>query len=94
MSGTRTRILELIASKELSSSSPNHAYAAALNCSERTVARHLADLAAAGLITIHRHSPNLAGPGTDPTGRTVTITDSGLDSLNKSPDNTTPNNAR
>jgi hypothetical protein len=89
VTATRNRVLEVIAAKQLSASAPNRAYAAILGCSERTIARHLADLAAAGHIIIHRRSPNLAGPGTDPTGRSITVTEDGLSSLNSTPNNTT-----
>lgn len=46
---------------------------AVLGFSARTVSRHLALLEQRRLIEIVRHSPNSAGPGSDPVGRTISV---------------------
>jgi hypothetical protein len=75
MTSIRARLLALIETGELGAAAPNRAYADQLGCSERTIARHLADLADLGAIIIVRRSPNLGGPGTDPTGRSIFISE-------------------
>jgi predicted ArsR family transcriptional regulator len=82
------QILVLLATQAIPKTAPNQKWADQLGCSGRTFTRHLADLAAAGYVTIERRSPNLDGPGTDPTGRTIRLTDTGFERLNNSPEQT------
>lgn len=91
MTPTARRILELLASKAISTSAPNRAFSHQLSCSDRTFTRHLATLVDAGHVTIERRPPNLDGPGSDPTGRTIRITNTGLEALNTSPQQTATN---
>jgi predicted ArsR family transcriptional regulator len=84
MKPTARQILLLLAAEEISRNASNQKWADRLGCSSRTFTRHLADLAAAGKVTIERRSPNLDGPGTDPTGRTIRITEAGLSTVNTS----------
>lgn len=69
------RLLEWLASHPDGTSASNSTIGQILGCAPRTVSRYLANLEAAGHITIERRSPNSAGVGTDPTGRTIRLTD-------------------
>jgi DNA-binding MarR family transcriptional regulator len=69
------RLLDWLAAHPNGTSASNTKIADVLNCAPRTVSRYLANLEASGHITIERRSPNSAGVGTDPTGRTIRLTD-------------------
>lgn len=69
------RLLDWLATHPDGTSASNTKIAAILGCAPRTVSRYLANLEASGHITIERRSPNAAGVGTDPTGRTIRLTD-------------------
>lgn len=77
MHKTARAILGTIASKRVPGTASNAAIGREAGYCPRTVLTYLNQLAAGGYITIERRPPNLNGPGTDPTGRTIRLTDLG-----------------